>query len=74
MPHPHSKVSNSNSRIILSAVEDKEVVIVVRVGAAVDVDKCHLPKSSILPLVAPASSPTSLQGFSLITVSTIPTS
>jgi hypothetical protein len=74
MPHPRFKVSSSSSRIILPMVEDAEVIVVVRVGTTMDVDKCHLPKSSILQLVAPASSPTTLQGFSLITLTAIPTS
>jgi hypothetical protein len=77
MPHPRFKVSSSSSRIILPVVEDVEVVvIVVRVGAAMDVDKCHLPKSSILPLVAlaPAPSPTLPQGFSHTPIRATPSS
>ena len=39
MPHPRFKISSSSSRIILPVVEDVEgVVVVVRVGAAMDVD------------------------------------
>jgi hypothetical protein len=72
---PPFKISSSSSRIILPVVEDAEVaVVVVRVGAAMAVDKCHLPKSSILPLVAPAPSPTSPQGFSRTIVSATPSS